>query len=163
MLPAKKEKPVTFPGTFRAAAIYIIFLLAFTVTGGASTYMSIQAHKVQSLQAVSAMTGIMLVLLLLVLSTSVTVDDTGIVERCLLFWKNVTPWDQVGTVDKIHRGGIGFKNVAGKSLTLLTLLSSPVQEALAEEAIKRGKLRKETDEKVLKKLRAQAIVEQWKK
>lgn len=162
MLPKPKDKPVIFPGTFRASAIYVIFLLALTLSGGASTWFTLKTHKLQNVEAVGAMTGIMLALLIIVLSTRITVDDTGIVERWLL-GKNLTAWDGVGLVDKIRRGGIAIKNVSGRNLTLLTLLSPPVQEAIAEEAIRRGKLRKETDDKVMKKLRAQAIVEQWKK
>ena len=162
MFPAKKDKPVTLPGTFRAAFIFVCFPLFLAVTGAVSTYFVLPTHKTQNIEAISAMTGIMLALLIVVLTTRVTVDDDGIVERWLIA-KNVTPLDKVGIVDKIHRGGIAIKNSAGRNLHLITLLSSPVQEAIAEEAIRRGKLRKETDEKVLKKLRGQAIVEQWKK
>jgi len=112
MFPAKKEKPVTFPGTFRAAFIFVCFPLALTIVGAGSTYFVLPTHKMQNVEAISMMTGIMLALLIVVLSSRVTIDDDGIVERWLVS-KNVTPWDKVGVVDKIHRGGIAIKNSAG--------------------------------------------------
>lgn len=157
-----KSKPVTFPGTFRADAVYLIFLGVLSA-GGIGIIASIfHSNKAHSLEVVSTLTGVILCLFLVVLSTSVRIDNNGIVERSLA-GKHVTPWDQVGAIDKMQGRGIAIKSTAGRNLTMLTLLSGPVQDAISEEAIRRGGLSRVTSEKVVKELRKQGIVEQWKK
>lgn len=157
---APKSKPVTLPGTFRASIAYVLVLAAFTFGGAAITSAAYHAHKSQSVEVVGGLTGVIGALFLIVLSTSVKVGEEGITERWLA-GKFVTPWDQVGTIDKMQNRGIGIKSATGRNLTLITLLAANVQDAIADEAIRRGTLRQVTDDKAKKKLRAQGIVEQW--
>jgi hypothetical protein len=155
-------KPVTLPGTFRASIGYTAVLALFAIGGGVLMKTALASHKAQTIDVVGVLTGAFTVLFLIVLSTSVKVDDDGIVERSLV-GKNVTPWDQVGTVDKMQNRGIGLKSAAGRNLTLITLMAANVQDTIADEAIRRGALRQVTDDKAKKKLRAQGILEQWTK
>jgi hypothetical protein len=158
----KQSKPVTFPDTFRAAITYVLMLGAFSACGVALTWASFHAHKVQAVQVVSALTGIILGLFLVVLSASVKVDDDGIVERWFA-GKNATKWDEVAVIDKMQSRGIAIKNTSGRNLTLFTLLTTPVQEAIADEIVRRAGLRQVTGDDAKKKLRRQGIVEQWTK
>jgi hypothetical protein len=138
---AKPPKPVeivTFPSSFRLSAPVVYGLAIFGAYCMYAMGMVLHSGRHTSLLPVGVITIIALALFITVASAVVRVDENGINERWLFLHK-VTPWSEIGVMDR-HKSGCTLKSTAGRDLIVITLLTVPQQDAIAQEAIDKAGL-----------------------
>lgn len=138
-MPLLKIAPITFPHTFYADNTYRIGLGMFTVVGIAGA-ASVMQHEQHAAILLWALTGLYLLLLALVLSLRIRVDGEGLTQRWL-FSGTRTTWKQIARLERTRRAW-SLLDANGKEVALLSFLSRSAQDAIAQEAIQRARLRK---------------------
>ncbi len=153
----KKADPITFPCSFRSTAYPMVMagVLAVWGVGGAAWVF---ARQPQAATIVGVFALVFVALFVVIASAIVRVDDDGIRESCLLF-KTTIAWSDVGGMEKLRNRGVSIKSTSDRQLFLLTLLTGPQQTAIADEAVKRAGLQRDSSDQ--KKLQRDGIAERW--
>ena len=134
-----KIAPANLPLAFGADIRYTLTLAALTAVGVlGSAYVS--AHQPKFGIVFWAMSGLYLLLFALMLSLRIRVDAEGLLQKWLFSGVRVT-WKQVVRLDRTRRG-YALLGADNKELILLAFLSPTAQQAVAEQAIHRARLRK---------------------
>lgn len=134
--------------------MYILALAGLTALGVlGSGYVSAHERHVGIL--VWALTGLYLLALATVVSLRVRMDADGLTQRWL-FSRAKVAWRDVARLEKTRRG-CTLRDQAGKDVALLFLLPQAAQQAVADEAIVRARLRPS------KAAPAAPILEQWER
>ena len=129
---------ITFPRTFAADIAYRLGAILFSIVGVVGFEVAITHHQRQSLFALAVPFAVFFGAALLTWTFRLTVDDAGLHQRSLLGRRDVS-WDQVRRLDQSR--AYSLHGASDHELVWLSLVSMAAQEAIAEEAIRRAKLR----------------------
>ena len=143
---------LTLPRLFRADLRYSLALVVATLLGAlGGAYIS--RHLPQMAVVIWAMTGLYLLMLVTILSLQIQASEDALTQRWL-FSRAVVPWKQITRVDRTARW-YALLDKNNKEPILLRFLARADQQFLAEEAIKRARLKKSSEPLKL------PAVEQW--
>ncbi len=135
---AASTNPVTFPNSFPADLAYRIGATLFSLVGVIGMGLAASRHQTQNLVVISIPFLVFFTALLLVMTFQLKVDNDGLHQQSILGRKDAT-WSQVKRLDKGQAYSIYGEGTG--ELVWLSLVSTAVQLAIAEEAIRRGDLR----------------------
>jgi hypothetical protein len=134
-----KIAPANLPLAFGADIKYTLVLAALTAIGVlGSSYVSARQPKFGI--PFWVMTGLYLLLFALMVSLRVRVDADGILQKWLVTGTRVS-WKQIVRLNRTRRA-YGLYGADNKELILLAFLTPAAQQAIAEQAIHRARLRK---------------------
>lgn len=123
---------------FGARPLYILLLAGLTGLGVlGSAYVS--AHERHFGIVLWALTGLYLLALATIISVRIGVGPDGLTQRWLFSGLKMA-WREIARLEKTQRGYV-LRDQAGKEVALLFLLPPTAQQAIAEEAITRARLR----------------------
>ena len=133
-----KSPPLTLPSVFHADLYYRIGAALFSLVGMIGIGLAASRHETQNLVVSAVPFVIFFGALLLTLTFQLVVDEAGLHQRSILGRKDAT-WEQVRRLDQGRAYSIYGEGTS--ELVWLSLVSTTAQLAVAEEAIRRCKLR----------------------
>ena len=135
---ATQAAPLTLPSVFAADLSYRIGAALFSLVGMIGIGLAASRHETQNLIVSAVPFVVFFGALLLTLTFQLEVDEAGLHQRSILGRKEAT-WDQVRRLDQGRAYSIYGEGTG--ELVWLSLVSTTAQLAIAEEAIRRCKLR----------------------
>lgn len=135
--PASAPLEVTFPHTFLADLAYRIGSALFSGIGIIGLGVAFTHHRTHDLLAIAIPFVLFFTVLLVVMTFSLTADESGLHQRSILGRKDAR-WDDLDRLDQGQAYSV-YRN--GKEPVWLALVSTKAQEALALEIIRRAALR----------------------
>lgn len=130
-------KPITFPAVFPADLSYRAGSFLFSLVGVIGISLSAGRHQTMNLIVILIPFTVFLVALVLTLTFQLRVDETGLHQRSL-FGRKDAAWEQISRVDQGR--AYSLYDADGKEVIWLHMVTTVVQKAIAEEAIRRGGL-----------------------
>ena len=130
--------PLTLPSVFHADLYYRIGAALFSLVGMIGIGLAASRHETQNLVVSAVPFVVFFGALLLTLTFQLEVDEAGLHQRSILGRRDAT-WEQVRRLDQGRAYSIYGKGAS--ELVWLSLVSTAAQLAIAEEAIRRCKLR----------------------
>ncbi len=135
---AAQTAPITFPNVFPADLSYRLGSALFGLVGVIGIGLAASRHETQNLLVICIPFAVFLGALLLTLTFQLQVDEAGLHQRSILGRKDAA-WAQVRRVDQGKAYSI--YGAGDREMVWLSLVSTAVQQAVAEEAIRRCGLR----------------------
>ena len=135
--PASPPLEVTFPHTFLADVAYRIGSALFSGIGIVGMGVAFTHHRTQDLAVLAIPFVLFFAVLLVVMTFSLTADESGLHQRSILGRRDAR-WEDL---DRLDQGQAYSVYRSGKEPVWLWLISTKAQEAMALEIIRRSALR----------------------
>ena len=139
-MPASPPLEVTFPHMFLADLAYRIGAALFSGIGIVGMGVAFTHHRPHDLLILAIPFVLFFAVLLVVMTFSLTVDESGLHQRSILGRRDAR-WEDLDRLDQAQAYSV-YRN--GKEPVWLALVSTKAQEALALEIIHRAALRDAT-------------------
>ena len=135
--PASAPLEMTFPHTFLADLAYRLLSALFSGIGIIGMGVAFTHHRPHDLLVLAIPFVLFFAVLLIVMTFSLTANESGLHQRSILGRRDVR-WEDLDRLDQGQAYSV-YRN--GKEPVWLALVSPKVQEALALEIIRRAALR----------------------